>query len=602
MGKIKLAAIAAVLGLITASGVPAFAADQNPIDPAARQTVWQQKEYGFLPGPITDGKFHLGFEYAGGHGGASPATNFTATNPSNNKMVFCDHVDRCLAPGFTNLMGFGLFQLCSVTNQAPCVESLEYKIGDSAFQKASFLRSPDPSPTADQISQTARNFNISTDAVLSHTGWTANTIPGLPASAPGPLLFELPGAKNSAGTTTYSLAPYFGFSAQNHDGKVSNLSFFDFGINLIPTFVDSTKSGSVILGMGNSAGGGNYNFGTSIGFDNSAGDASYVAQDSIGFAAQFPADFTAKISMRLPTELGGWYQGRVDKPTVTVTNLANSENEVVLEGAPVTVPITSADITLFDQANQNVVDWMKSSNLFYPPWDSWKAMDGTPAGGYSFYGWSSFWGVNGFSVLASHLGQKAKGFVSIFEFKRLTNASGPCFSDNTSFQGLLTTNAMVYQPDLPTFSSGMLDYTVAGVHYDANGEVFKGSYNFIMRDSVARCLYGFKGTGPISGSVSVTSSDGQENVAYTNVNDKNGWLTLTAQGFTFSTPTISAKLTQLSDPAPAPTSANPTPDPSGTTAGVASGKKITITCVKGKLTKKVSAVNPKCPAGYKKKA
>lgn len=30
-------------------------------------------------------------------------------------------------------------------------------------------------------------------------------------------------------------------------------------------------------------------------------------------------------------------------------------------------------------------------------------------------------------------------------------------------------------------------------------------------------------------------------------------------------------------------------------------KKSTITCVKGKLTKKVTAVNPKCPAGYKKR-
>jgi len=30
-------------------------------------------------------------------------------------------------------------------------------------------------------------------------------------------------------------------------------------------------------------------------------------------------------------------------------------------------------------------------------------------------------------------------------------------------------------------------------------------------------------------------------------------------------------------------------------------KKFTITCVKGKLTKKVTAVNPKCPAGYKLK-
>ena len=34
---------------------------------------------------------------------------------------------------------------------------------------------------------------------------------------------------------------------------------------------------------------------------------------------------------------------------------------------------------------------------------------------------------------------------------------------------------------------------------------------------------------------------------------------------------------------------------------IANPRKITITCVKGKLTKKVTAANPKCPAGYKKK-
>jgi hypothetical protein len=36
-------------------------------------------------------------------------------------------------------------------------------------------------------------------------------------------------------------------------------------------------------------------------------------------------------------------------------------------------------------------------------------------------------------------------------------------------------------------------------------------------------------------------------------------------------------------------------------AKVATTKKITITCLKGKLTKKVTAVKPVCPAGYKKK-
>jgi len=30
-------------------------------------------------------------------------------------------------------------------------------------------------------------------------------------------------------------------------------------------------------------------------------------------------------------------------------------------------------------------------------------------------------------------------------------------------------------------------------------------------------------------------------------------------------------------------------------------KKTSINCVKGKMTKKVTAVNPKCPTGYKKR-
>ena len=34
---------------------------------------------------------------------------------------------------------------------------------------------------------------------------------------------------------------------------------------------------------------------------------------------------------------------------------------------------------------------------------------------------------------------------------------------------------------------------------------------------------------------------------------------------------------------------------------VVAPKKTTITCVKGKTTKKVTAVKPKCPSGYKKK-
>jgi hypothetical protein len=60
---------------------------------------------------------------------------------------------------------------------------------------------------------------------------------------------------------------------------------------------------------------------------------------------------------------------------------------------------------------------------------------------------------------------------------------------------------------------------------------------------------------------------------------KNGWLQLSAKNFTFSAPTIRIKLTQ----------------------DQAIKKIKVINCVKGKLSRKISGVNPKCPTGYKVK-
>ncbi len=86
---------------------------------------------------------------------------------------------------------------------------------------------------------------------------------------------------------------------------------------------------------------------------------------------------------------------------------------------------------------------------------------------------------------------------------------------------------------------------------------------------------------------------------------------MSAKGFTFSSPTIQVKLTQEAPPTPTPsptpvaTQAPPTIDVAAPvvtqTTKPALAKKTTITCVKGKLIKKVTAVTPVCPKGYKKK-
>jgi hypothetical protein len=72
-------------------------------------------------------------------------------------------------------------------------------------------------------------------------------------------------------------------------------------------------------------------------------------------------------------------------------------------------------------------------------------------------------------------------------------------------------------------------------------------------------------------------------------------MNLSANNFTFSDPTIRIKLTQEAVAKPTP-SATPSPTPSK-----AAVKKITITCVKGKVKKVVTGTKPVCPTGYKKK-
>jgi hypothetical protein len=114
-----------------------------------------------------------------------------------------------------------------------------------------------------------------------------------------------------------------------------------------------------------------------------------------------------------------------------------------------------------------------------------------------------------------------------------------------------------------------------------------------MRSDVARCVYGFS-KAPINATISITSADGTPQVATTVIGERNGWLYLQAKNFEFSAPIIKAKLTQE-------VVVEPTPTPTATTKPAAA-KRTTITCVKGKSVKKVTAVKPKCPTGFKKKA
>jgi hypothetical protein len=160
---------------------------------------------------------------------------------------------------------------------------------------------------------------------------------------------------------------------------------------------------------------------------------------------------------------------------------------------------------------------------------------------------------------------------------QMQNAS-TCIKKSKTLAGFVTTNSTTYTASPPIYNkkTGTLDYSVASLHLLPDGTVFQGRYNLFIDSKVARCIYKFSNA-PISATVSITSADGeQKSIATTSLNERNGWIQLSAVGFTFSSPTIKVKLTQEKS------------------------KKTTITCVKGMTTRKVNAIDPKCPKGFKK--
>jgi hypothetical protein len=183
-------------------------------------------------------------------------------------------------------------------------------------------------------------------------------------------------------------------------------------------------------------------------------------------------------------------------------------------------------------------------------------------------------------LLRGYAADKASGMSSLWTFSNLNQSGSGCLYSTNKVIGFVSTDALAYSGQAPTFKNGVLSYKLGGVHFKPDSSVIEGRYDLVIRSDAARCLYGFS-SAPISASISVVDAAGELKSSTTSMSERGGWIYFKAAGFGYSTPEVRIKLTQ--------------PKVS---------KKITITCVnikKSKLTKKVTAVSPKCPVGFKKR-
>ena len=143
----------------------------------------------------------------------------------------------------------------------------------------------------------------------------------------------------------------------------------------------------------------------------------------------------------------------------------------------------------------------------------------------------------------------------------------------------------------------VLTLQVSSTHLRADNSKNLGVFNVDMPLETAKCLWGVDLSKAVSASVSATYPElGIAELVTTTSRVEGKFFKVSAAGFHYSAPIIKVKVVQNVEPTPA---ASPTPTPVVTTK--AAPKRTTITCVKGKTTKKVTALKPKCPAGYKKK-
>lgn len=271
---------------------------------------------------------------------------------------------------------------------------------------------------------------------------------------------------------------------------------------------------------------------------------------------RIPLDKNFYVTVRLSQTPVGWLHGRLDSPKISIaTDAATSVTTIDVQGAPVVVPIVKTGY-LWAQVPANLQAvyakgdlWPKSrdyggssnsdspANLAIPEKRriTYKPSPSGPPGIEELKAWLPL------------VSDKATANISTWGIRTLNSTEmkgvSTCFTKDKTLSGLVTTNATQYSAGPPALNkqTSSLDYQVAAPHLTTTGTVFKGVYHLLVRSDVARCIYGF-GKAPLKATISVVEENGATAVATTNVSEADGWLRMSAAGFTHSAPTIRATL------------------------------------------------------------
>jgi hypothetical protein len=292
------------------------------------------------------------------------------------------------------------------------------------------------------------------------------------------------------------------------------------------------------------------------------------------------------LNLKLTAQPVGWFSGRLTAPDVQIKPAPDGRTQISFTGDSQAVPSISRNYHYSIQSEKD--EWSEISKAMPEiPWDK----DGKQVSSGIYHSSDA---ISVFEKVVAGV----PSFNNADELKNIWRIESKSTNDSvvtgcltSEFTGVVSSNALTYENAIPTWdkTNSSLVYRIASPH-NALGVEFSGRYDLLISEKVGKCLWNVSELSPAA-QISVTSADGSSKVFTAAGSTSGGYYKFIAAGFTFSTNKISVKLVSKTTNAPV---AKPSASPKSKAA-------VTITCVKGKVQKKVSAVNPKCPTGYKKK-
>ncbi|MEY3587497.1 MAG: hypothetical protein RJA47_93, partial [Actinomycetota bacterium] len=241
---------------------------------------------------------------------------------------------------------------------------------------------------------------------------------------------------------------------------------------------------------------------------------------------KFRAGTRFRVSVRVPSAVVGWFQGRLKDAVVGARGLTNGSVEYTIEADPATVYVAGAEASSEDPASPVYGESLTSQ----------------------IWGMRSPNSLNDYTKWKPYLGDRAILSVGQWIVSSFGGVNPTCFDAANGSAGIVSTNSAFYSPTAPMYNSatGAVDYKVASPHFDENGAVAVGSYSLSIATAAVQCMYK-TAVVPDAAELSTVYDDGSESYTVTqSLTTKDGWLNVSVAGLHFSSPTISAKFGTIS--------------------------------------------------------